>query len=205
MLIPWVRWMLFLFFKIWINSLHDLVLEHFVYIVKLNSQYFILISFSSFSILHLNKQHVEHFWAVLQVVSLPTARVMTPSWSRISRTTWLFCSGVDLQQMTALHLQLSSRKLLFRSSCRAQSSVRPSMTRIKLGMLLDDDSPWFSAAVKLSSPRSTSNLSSFSKAIHSSWWRRNPSIKSWGLTVQCILLHFQNNYANTMLAITFYP
>ncbi|PWA16356.1 hypothetical protein CCH79_00004474 [Gambusia affinis] len=73
-------------------------------------------------------------------VSLPTASVMTPILSRISWTTLLFWSGVDRQQMTALHLQLSSRKLAFSSSCRAHSNVRPSITRMKLLVLVKEDS-----------------------------------------------------------------
>lgn len=106
--------------------------------------------------------------ATSQVEYLPTARVMTPSWSRISWTTWLFCSGVDLQQMTALHWQLSSRKSLFSSSCKAKSSVLPSMTRTKLEV----GSPGFSAAVawvETSSSHCTLSLSSFSKAAQAAW------------------------------------
>ena len=106
-------------------------------------------------------------WNLVQIIKhLPTARVMTPSWSRISRTTWLFCSGVDLQQMTALQLQLSSRKLALRSSCRAQSSALPSITSTKSG-----EASWrFPAALT-----SVCSFSSFSKVAHASWWNRNLS------------------------------
>lgn len=106
--------------------------------------------------------------ATSQVEYLPTAIVMTLNWSRISWTTWLFCSGVDLQQMTALHLQLSSRKSLFSSSCKAKSSVLPSMTRTKSEV----GSPGFSAAVasvEMSLSNCTLSLSSSSKAAHAAW------------------------------------
>lgn len=106
--------------------------------------------------------------AFLLAEFLPTARVMTPRWFRISWTTWLFCSGVERQQITALHRRLRSRKLLLNSSSKAQPSVRPSMTRMKL---LDMDSPFPVRAVKLSPPW-TSSMRSSNKAAQASWRKR---------------------------------
>ena len=120
---------------------------------------------------------------------------MALSWSRTSRTTWLFCSGVDLQQITALHLQLSSRKSLFSSSCRAQSSVQPSITKIKSAALLEEDSERFSSAdgsIRRSPLRCTSSFSSWSKAAHASWWKRNP---------QCYILSKSKSMKSFFVAI----
>lgn len=120
----------------------------------------------------------SYTWNLVQIIKrLPTARVMTPSWSRISWTTWLFCSGVDLQQMTALHPQLSSRKSPLSSSCRAHSSVLPSMTSTKS----EEASRRFPAALT-----SVCSFSSFSKAAHASWWNRNLSVLNKTLLFHCM-------------------
>lgn len=60
---------------------------------------------------------------------LPTASVMTLSFSLTTFTTLLFCKGVTLQQRTERQCLASSTKQSCRSGDKAMVSVCPSITR----------------------------------------------------------------------------
>lgn len=68
------------------------------------------------------------FSAVCAAVCLPTARVITWSFSLTTLTTPLFCRGVTLQQSTQRQCLASSIKRSCRSGDSAMLRVRPSMT-----------------------------------------------------------------------------
>lgn len=65
----------------------------------------------------------------ISLIFLPTASVMTLSFSRITFTTRLFCNGVTLQQSTARQCFTRATKRSSRSGDKALSRVRPSITR----------------------------------------------------------------------------
>lgn len=66
---------------------------------------------------------------------LPTARVMTLSFSLTTFTTLLFCKGVTLQQSTERQRLARSMKRSCRSGDRAMARVRPSITREMSGVV----------------------------------------------------------------------
>lgn len=68
-----------------------------------------------------------HKW--LSISLLPTARVMTLSFSWTTFTTLLFCKGVTLQQSTERQRFARSTKRSTRSDDRAMVRVCPSITR----------------------------------------------------------------------------
>lgn len=67
-------------------------------------------------------------YAMCAAACLPTARVITLSFSLTTFTTRLFCRGVTLQQSTERQCLASSIKRSCRSGDSAMLRVRPSMT-----------------------------------------------------------------------------
>lgn len=78
---------------------------------------------------------VIQFSLRLNKTFLPTARVMTLSFSRTTFTTLLFCKGVTLQQSTERQCFASSTKRSCRSDDRAMFRVSPSITREMSGVV----------------------------------------------------------------------
>lgn len=76
----------------------------------------------------ISSYHCQLLFVMCAAACLPTARVMTLSFSLTTFTTPLFCRGVTLQQSTERQCLTSSMKRSCRSGDSAMLRVRPSMT-----------------------------------------------------------------------------